>query len=283
MMNRNNLQSVQLLPKDMTRIQKIIYDNYGVDLPDKKSGLVKNRLLKILRKYSLDSFEAYIQKLDQDESGVLLKELIDHISTNHTYFWREHSHFEFISDTVLPFIKSNMNKMKNSEMFVWCCACSSGEESYTLAMLMKEVMESHIDLGRKMILASDISTSALEKAQRGIYSKESIKKLPLKYHRSFDTIDKDTVSISSDLQKMVHHQRINLIEPYPFNHQFQIIMCRNVLIYFDKDSRNEVINKLYNVLAPGGLLFVGKAESLSTTQTLFNRVESSIYQKRHIA
>jgi chemotaxis protein methyltransferase CheR len=208
--------------------------------------------------------------------------LVDKISTNHTFFFRENEHFDFLSETILPGIVKQMQNKPKQAIRIWCAGCSSGEEPYTLGMVISEYFKSSIgdvDVG---ILATDISVSALEKAAAGIYPAERMELVPLAYRQKyFKSLKGGCWEVKSNLKDMVLFRRLNLIQQnFPFKGFFQLILCRNVMIYFDKETQQGLIGRFHRYTEPNGFLFIGHSETLDRSMGLYKYVMPSIYQKK---
>ena len=255
-----------------------IKENSGITLRDEKKTLLVARLGKILNDKGLQSFMEYYKILKDDINGKELSQLVDKITTNHTYFMRESEHFSYFSREVLPKLERTV---RDGDIRVWCAASSSGEEPYSLAMIMADYFKGYEAIWNKKLLATDLSHSILEAAKAGIYTKEQITKLPqvwvLNY---FDRLDDNNFSIKPQLKEEVVFRRFNLLEPvFPFRHKFHVIFCRNVMIYFDSVTKDALIDKFYNALEPGGYLFLGHTESLNRDKTRFEYICPAVYRK----
>jgi len=191
---------------------------------------------------------------------------------------REVDHFYYFRDTVLPYIKNTFGKEK--DLRLWCAGCSSGEESYTLQMLVQDFFK--LDQGWNTdILATDISTTVLDKAVNGIYLKENIKTLPENWQREyFKSIDAEHSSVSDAIKQRIIYRKFNLMdEKFHFKKKFQVIFCRNVMIYFDASTRDNLVSKFYDLTEPGGYLFIGHSESLNHTDTKYKYLMPATYRK----
>ena len=255
-----------------------IKENCGISLKDEKKALLVARLGKILNDNGFHSFMQYYKCLKEDTEGKELSRLVDKITTNHTYFMREAQHFTYFSDTVLPNLK---DVVKNRDLRVWCAASSSGEEPYSLAMLMEDFFRNDGIEWNKKLLATDLSSSILETAKKGVYTKDAVNKLPkvwvLNY---FDKIEEDKYMIKPEIKEEVIYRRFNLLEPvFPFRKKFHVIFCRNVMIYFDNETRDDLINKFYDALEPGGYLFMGHSESVNREKSKFKIMCPAVYRK----
>ena len=272
----------QLSMEEFDLIRKLVYDRFGIHLNEQKKSLVVERLQKTLRTGQFESFRAYYNYVVSDRSGKALLELVDRISTNHTHFFREKDHFVFMQTTWLPALKKAAQTAgKKKDIRIWSAGCSSGEEPYTIAMLLADQFEmdgSGWDIG---ILATDISTTVLEKAQAGLYSDSQLEQVPDVFKRKFFRPAGDGLyTVTPAIKDLVMFRRLNLMnKEYPFKGQFQIIFCRNVMIYFDEPVRNELLQRYHRYLEPDGYLFIGHSESIGRDNKYFRFIRPAIYQK----
>lgn len=270
----------QLSMEEFNLIRKLVYDRFGIQLNEQKRSLVVERLQKTLRTGGFPSFRAYYEHVIADRSGRALLELVDRISTNHTHFFREKDHFVFMQTTWLPALKKKAFSGKKA-VRIWSAGCSSGEEPYTIAMLLADQLEMDgggWDIG---ILATDISTTVLEKAQAGIYADTQLDQVPEIYKKKyFRSTGEGLYAVSPALKEMLLFRRLNLMnQDYPFKGQFQIIFCRNVMIYFDEPVREGLLSRFHRYLEPGGYLFIGHSESIGRDNKYFRFIRPAIYQK----
>ena len=272
----------QLSQEEFNLIRKLVYDRFGIHLNEQKKSLVVERLQKTLRAGRFESFRAYYEYVINDRSGRAILELVDRISTNHTSFFREKDHFVFMQTTWLPALKKNAQASGNKKNIrIWSAGCSSGEEPYTIAMLLADQFEmdgAAWDIG---ILATDISTTVLEKAQSGSYSDSQLEQIPDIYKRKyFRNLGEGLYTVSSALHELVTFRRLNLMNlEYPFKGRFQIIFCRNVMIYFDEPTREGLLERFHRYLEPNGYLFIGHSESIGRDNRYFRFIRPAIYQK----
>ena len=261
-------------------ISRTVYEIAGIQLREGKEGLVRSRLAKRLRALNLPSFEAYLERVRADARE--LAEMVDQLTTNKTSFFRESAHFDFLRDRVLP-------TMGAGPVRIWSAGCSSGEEPYTLAMIIRDAW-SDADRRDVKILATDISRRVLATAQAGVYPDALMEEVApelLRRHwtRSAATPaggrpDSGTGWRANDaLRKLVTFAPLNLMGKWPMRGPFQAIFCRNVMIYFDKATQQALIERYYDLLAPGGHLFVGHSESLSALSHRFSYVQPAVYRK----
>lgn len=267
----------EITTEEFNMIRTHIKDCYGINLGDEKKSLVYARLRTVLQKKGIESFRQYYDYLVSDKTGEAAVTFIDKITTNHTYFMREADHFEYFKDNVLPFVES---ESRNKDMRLWCAGCSSGEESYTLQMYLTEYFESKGPWDTTM-LATDISTTVLKMAYNGIYTNEQIKALPAEWKRKyFKKLSDEAVQVTDALKKKIIFRRINLMDDkFPLKKKVHVIFCRNVMIYFDANTRDTLVNKFYDLLEPGGYLFIGHSETLNYSKTKFKYIMPAVYRK----
>jgi len=276
------IDAVHLSDEEFTLISSLVYEKFGIKLSEKKRALIIGRLQKELFLGGFKSFKEYYNYVIKDQTGRALQTLADKISTNHTYFFREKEHFDFFLTSMLPRIAGNLNTNKR-RIRVWSAGCSSGEEPYTLAMLMSEYFGNEVEMMDIGILATDISLNALEKAATGVYSSEKIDQVPPVYLKKyFSPLEGGNWAVKQNLKNMVTFRRLNLIRPdYPFRGLFQVIFCRNVMIYFDRPTQTALIERFYRYTEPGGYLFIGHSETIDRSPGLYQYLRPSVYQRNH--
>jgi len=273
--NGSMVQQYILSERQYTELSKMVYDFGGINLGDNKKELVHARLSKMLRKRKIASFDAYVELLSNDKSGDEVVLLLDAISTNVTHFFRENQHFEYLAAHTAEFNTTEGLK-------IWSAGCSSGEEPYTLAITLLEHFPTPTR-GRHEILATDISTKILERAVSGVYPEKSIssidKSLVKKYFMKGKKKYEGMVRVKKEVSELVTFKRLNLIEPFQLNTQFDIVFCRNVMIYFDTETRQSITDKYFDVIKPGGFLIIGHSESMNSFRHNFKYVQPTIYRK----
>jgi chemotaxis protein methyltransferase CheR len=269
---------INISEKEFQALTKYIKENYGIHLKKEKQTFVTGRLHNLLTQLGFNNFSDYYNYLIKDKTGEASIVLVDKITTNHTYFMREADHFYFFRDQVLPYLKS---ASKEKDLRIWCAASSSGEEPYTLAMILDEFFNREKLWWDTKVLATDISTSILETAQKGVYSKDRIQPLPTHWKINyFDKYDNDNFIINDKIKSEVIYRKFNLMENiFPFRKNFHVIFCRNVMIYFDTETKDKLINKFYDIMEPGGYLFIGHSESLNREKTKFKYICPAVYRK----
>lgn len=272
----------ELSDKEFLLFRTIVYDKCGINLHDGKKELVRSRLAKRLRELKIQNFKRYYEYLTNDDTGEELIMMLDAISTNLTSFFREPKHFEFLTEEVLPEFLKSTGTLSSKSLNIWSAGCSSGEEPYTLSICLKEFMAAQRPFDYN-ILATDISTKVLAKAAAGVYPKTQTRNItsPLlrKYFQQGQGKWADHVRLKANIRKEIQFQRFNLMDPFPKRDHYHVIFCRNVMIYFDKNIQEKVVNKFYDALTDGGVLFIGHSESLMGTQHKFDYIRPTIYRK----
>ncbi len=266
---------------DFGRIRRLVYEKCGINLHEGKKELVSARLGKRLREGNFKSFAEYYRYVTSDKGTDELVRMLDSISTNLTYFFREGSHFQKLS-VILPMMAKTAAALRNPpKLRIWSAACSTGEEPYSLAITVMECLQkTPVDV---KILATDISTSVLETAKRGVYSEEKLKDIsPAIIKSCFQSgtgKSKGLYRVKKELRDMVYFKRFNLMEEPPEDSYFDVIFCRNVMIYFDKTTQGALVVRMYRCLLKGGYFFVGHSESLTSLNHHFKYIEPSVYRK----
>lgn len=264
--------------QEFSRICRLAKVKYGIELENKRE-IVNGRLENMIRREGWQSYSEYMNALETDKSGRMEKEFVNLLTTNHTFFMREFEHFEFIKKEVLPWLERT--EARNKDLRIWCAASSTGEEPYTMAMLLKEYFGlEHANWDTK-VLATDLSTEVLQTAVKGIYKGEQIQELPEQWKRRFfrQTADKEFYEVTQELKNEVIFRQFNLMDDFPFRRKMHIILLRNVMIYFDKETKQRLLEKVYDLLEPGGYLFVGKTETIERRSLAFDMVKPSIFRK----
>jgi chemotaxis protein methyltransferase CheR len=271
------IKSSELTIKQFDRISSLLYDISGISLHEGKMSLVKSRLLNRLMILGLSNFEEYVDFIERDSSGKELIAMVDILTTNQTSFFREPQHFEFLKKHVLPSINGTHQKVR-----IWCAGCSSGEEPYSLAILLQEE-NPQIERCDVKILATDISVRVLKIAEKGIYSHEQIKNIQphllLKYFTRKQENGEWMFCIKDNVKSLVRIARLSLVEGWPMKGPFHFIFCRNVMIYFDQAVREKLVERFYSLLIPGGHLFIGHSESLTGLSHKFTYVAPAVFRK----
>lgn len=267
---------MDITDSEFKQIVTFMKSNYGINLSAKKN-LIVGRLENFLNHNGYKSYNEYMEEVVKDKTGAEAKNLINHLTTNHTYFWREPIHFEFMRDVVLP--ELSITEASKKALNIWTAASSTGEEPYTIVMVLKEFFKDKPGWDTR-ILATDISTNVLEKAKEGIYLKEQITVLPERWQKTyFSSISDEECQVKLQYKNEVSYRIQNLMDPFRFKTNFHIIFLRNVMIYFDEETKRKLIDKIYDVLLPGGYLFIGTTEMINKASTKLQYVKPSIYRK----
>lgn len=260
----------------------IVDQAFGIQLPPAKMALLESRLYSLFQskdfKTPYDNAESFLAYVESDKTGKALRVLGEAITTHHTFFLRESDHFRFFRDNVLPWMEEAA--AGDRDLRVWCAASSTGEEAYTLAMLLADRFALKTPSWERTLLATDLARNVLETAKRGLYPRESIRVLPPAWQQLYFHMQGDYAAVSDSIKTAVTYRPFNLMTPsFPFRRQFHTIFCRNVMIYFDIPTRRELVRKFYDFLLPGGYLFVGHAEAIQPEFAPFIYVEPSVYRK----
>lgn len=273
----------ELSDKEYDRYRKFVYDHIGISLGENKKELLRTRTAKRLRILQIDTFDEYFTYINAPENAEELANFFDVISTNKTSFFRESHHFDFLNNVLLPDLVRRKLKGNSIKVSAWSAACSTGDEPYTIALTLDHFLRNYPARDIK-VLATDISTRVLEKAEKGLYPADALTDVPrnllLTYFRKGTGENEGFFQVDDAIKRLVYVRRLNLMAPrYPFKQKFDFIFCRNVLIYFDRPTQKEMADKLYRYLADGGYLFLGHAESLSNVETDFEFIQPTIYRK----
>jgi chemotaxis protein methyltransferase CheR len=272
--------SVEMTDAQFRQLSALVHEHLGIRLGSEKRLLLEARLRKVmdgLRVRTLD--ELFRKHLSQGEvSAPLLAQLVDHVTTSHTHFHREPSHFAHFAQHVLP--EALRRRSRDRDLRVWCAAAATGQEPYELVMVMREVLGADYASWRAGLLATDVSARALAIAREALYTADDAQRLPeARRRRHMDEEADGRWRVRDEVRREVTFRRLNLLEEsYPFRRDFDVIFCRNVLMYFNDDTRASVVNRLASVLAPGGILFVGHTEALTQLGTRFVTVGPGIYR-----
>lgn len=263
--------------QDFTRVKTLVYDFAGIDLNDSKKNLVYNRLAKRIRFLELNSFKQYLSFVEEQGESEFVH-LINAITTNLTFFFREDHHFEYLAHTVIPSI---LERNKSSKKIrIWSAGCSTGEEPYSLAIVLKETVPAGWDA---RVLATDLDTNVVETGRTGVYKMDRLKGVSdarkkrwfLKGSGSME----GNVRVKPELQQIIDFGQINLMNEWPIKDAIDVIFCRNVVIYFDKETQARLFDRYASLLPDNGHLFIGHSESLYKVCDRFELLGQTIYKK----
>ncbi|MHC4945793.1 MAG: CheR family methyltransferase [Planctomycetota bacterium] len=276
------LESIDELTEEQVKnIAQMVKESTGINLHEGKTALIRARLAKRLRQLGLNSYRSYMQYLRADRSGDEFTYMLDSLSTNVTGFFREDAHFDYLARY---YLSRAIERPRNGKrrMRIWSAGCSSGEEPYSIAIVLHETIP-NLTTWDARILATDLSTRILSSARHGVYSRERVDSIPPflrgKYFRCIQQRPEKRYKVAGSLRGLVHFARLNLMGPWPMKGPFDVIFCRNVMIYFDKATQTRLINRYYDYLVPGGVLFMGHSESLAGIKHRFSFVQPAVYEK----
>jgi chemotaxis protein methyltransferase CheR len=275
----NSEREFEYTETDFLRVKNLVYNFAGIDLNDSKKNLVYNRLAKRIRFLQQDSFDEYLNYVEAQGEAEFIH-LINAITTNLTFFFRENHHFEFLAETVIPeLLQKNQSTKK---IRIWSAGCSTGEEPYSIAIVLKEVVPPGWDA---KVIATDLDTNVVNTASTGIYKIDRLKGVSESRKKNWFMRGKGSndgyVKVKPDLQAIIEFGQINLMNEWPIKDQIDVIFCRNVVIYFDKETQSKLFNRYADLLREKGYLFVGHSESLYKVCDRFELLGKTIYQKKN--
>ncbi|WP_139990780.1 CheR family methyltransferase [Paenibacillus paridis] len=269
---------IAITDEEFRKLASYIKNKFGINLKHEKKTLLAARLQRHLLEQGFSSFAQYFSYVSADGSGASDLVLADKITTNHTYFMREANHFYYFRDKVLPSLSCSIRDL---DLRTWSAGCSSGEEPYTLAMLIDEYFGARKLGWNAQVLATDLSAEVLDTAIRGVYTNEALKEVPPQWRTSyFRKINDEQLAVADRIKQEIIFRKFNLMQStFPFKRRFHVIFCRNVMIYFDTETKRELVRKFYELTEPGGYLFIGHSESLERDKTDYTYVMPSVYRK----
>lgn len=272
--------------RDLTReeyelFRELVYAKSGINLGSDKMNLVQSRLGKLIRGEGIESFYEYYEHVRRDTEGKELGRLLDAISTNTTHLFREVRHFDLLREAIRNWVEDERWRAENNSLRIWSAGCSSGEEPHTIAMVAHDALQSHPSLDLK-ILATDLSYEMLTSAKSGMYAADDLKAVPDSFmRRYFRTVRGDAearVQLIPNLMRMIKFAPFNLMsQTFPFRQGFHVIFCRNVMIYFDRETRERLVCKFATHLKKTGYLMIGHSESLNGLNQPLDYVEPAVY------
>jgi len=261
------------------RIRQFVSENTGITLSDKKKNMVYGRLSKRLRKGEYGDFDAFCQALESGDEAEQ-EFMINAITTNLTAFFRENHHFTYLENTLIPELLTK--KSHDKRLRIWSAGCSTGEEAYSIAMILQESI-AEIDEWDIKILATDLDANVIAQGQAGIYRADCLTDIPndriKRWFRRGRGEKSGLVKVSSELQKMIRFKRLNLLGQWPMQGPFDLIFCRNVVIYFDKEIQKKLFDRYADILSSDAHLFIGHSETLYKVTTRFDSLGQTIYRK----
>ena len=268
---------VQINDREFNKLTNYFVQHYGINLT-KKRTLIESRLNNHLLNKGFSCYSDYLDYVFDDKTGNEVSQVVNILTTNFSYFMREWDHFRYFKEHVLPELE---NRIKDKDLRIWSAGCSTGQEPYTLAMLISDYFGDKRSCWDAKVLATDISLKALNTAVLGVYDDECLSNVPPSWKLAYFTkTDKNRWEAKQELKNEVIFRRFNLMEEnFPFKKKFNVIFCRNVMIYFNEETKRKLIDKFYNALDDNGYLFIGQSESISRNETNFTYVMPSIYKK----
>lgn len=268
-------------PKYLDYFCEYLYRNLGIYIEESKKNLLAQKLSKLMYDEGLTNVGEYyhfiVSPPISEHQKTIKNKFLDTVTVHKTNFFRENNHFDFIQKNLKEIIDNSPSVKATGELRVWSAACSTGEEPYTLSMLFKEILPPGI---KAKILATDISPDSIRKAMEGNYKFGPEDNITNYYINKYFAKDVDHWQISEDIKSHVTFRLFNLMESFPFKNPFDVIFCRNVMIYFDTEVQEKLVNNFYNAIAPNGLLFIGHSESLIKIKHPFVYHEPTIYKKK---
>lgn len=268
-------EALTITDADFTRLVQFVQNKYGVDLRQKRQ-LITSRLGGTVRSKGFRNFHEYVEYMLKSSTNEDINQLMNKLTTNYTYFMRETGSFDYFTKTILPEVTRRHQRDKS--MAIWSAGCSSGEEPYNITMYLLDYLGPQASTWDTRLLATDLSMDALAKAQKGVY--ELPETLPPKWkHSYFAPQANGHYEVAPKVKNNVIFRQFNLMEPIRFRRQFDVIFCRNVMIYFDNPTKTALINRFYDATLPGGYLIISLSENLPPN-TRYQRVATSIFQKR---
>lgn len=266
--------------KDFDHLRKLVTQHSGITLSDAKKSLVYGRLARRLRKLGLTSFKEYCQILDGGDEEEL-SNFINAITTNLTSFFRENHHFDFLNKKLLPAYKQNNSSRR---LRIWSAGCSTGEEPYSIAATLYDFFKADTGWDIK-ILATDLDTNVVAHGKAGIYNEKTIEDLSSqqrqRWFKKGTGTNEGMYRVIPEIRQMITFRPLNLMREWPMKNQFDIIFCRNVVIYFDKEAKKKLFERYANIMPDDGYLFIGHSENLFRTSDRFDSIGHTIYQKKY--
>ncbi|MEE4245113.1 MAG: protein-glutamate O-methyltransferase CheR [Kangiellaceae bacterium] len=260
--------------EDFAKIQRTVKDKVGINLGDHKFEMVYGRLARRLRVHKIKLVDDYLDLISDDKDEHI--QFINAITTNLTYFFREGHHFEFLADKCLRDIKAK--HLVDRRVRIWSAGCSTGEEPYSIAETLKEFHRNHKAWDYK-ILATDLDTKVLATARAGVYDQQRVDKVPASVVQSMFDRDGENYIVKDELKHQIAFKQLNLMSGWPMKGKFDVIFCRNVLIYFNRETQQELISRFHKQLYNGGYLILGHSESIGQQAANFEAIGRTIFQK----
>lgn len=265
---------MKLTDEDFIRLVGYMKKNYGINL-EKKRVLIEGRLVNTVTSHGFRSFKEFIDYAFADPTGRETMLLVNKLTTNHTFFLREPEHFDFLRDEIMPYLEKTV---LDRDLRIWCAASSTGQEPYSIVMTMDEYFGSRVSEWNMKILATDLDTEVLKKAKAGVYTEDMIKDVPEKWLKNYFVKTGNDYQVIERIRRQVEFRQFNLMSRIICHKPYDLISCRNVMIYFEQETKNDLVERFYDVTKDGGYLFVGHAENVSKS-TRYTYVKPAVYRR----
>ncbi len=259
-----------------TKLYELISQRYGIQYGKEKQDILMGRAERVMQKHDIMDWDYFVRALVLGQPPELVQEFINSITVNKTDFFRESQHFDYILQKAHGIVSSNPSIKARGEIRAWSAASSTGEEPYTLAMVLKEAFGDQFSI---KVLATDIDTRVLSEAQRGIYSSSALGDVPRTYSAKYFYKAGELCGIKQEIKELVTFRSFNLMNDFPFHKKFDMIFCRNVMIYFNRETQAHLVSKIYHSLNVGGLLFTGHSEAMPNKALRFKYMEPAVYMR----
>lgn len=267
---------LKLTDNDFERLVTYMKKTYGITL-DKKRVLIEGRLSNMISTRGFKSFKEYIDFAFADKTGNETMQLVNKLTTNHTFFMREPEHFQYLKKTILPYFEKQNAATRTLDL--WCAASSTGQEPYTIVMTIDDYFGANAARWKVNLLATDLDTDVLAKAKAGVYTIDMMKDVPKEWlAKYFTKVDATTYKVIDRLRNQITFKQFNLMNNITERKQYDLISCRNVMIYFEQDTKNALVERFFDVTKEGGYLFTGHAESVGR-DTRYTYVQPAVYRK----
>ena len=267
----------EISQKDFIKLTSFVKSNYGIDLT-KKEQLITSRLQSTINEARFGSFEKYVEYITTKAVANDIDLMLNKLTTNYTYFYREENHFEYFKKVILPYLEQTKS---NKSLAIWSAGCSSGEEPYTISMILKDYFGKRSGWDTR-VLATDISQNVLSKAQTATYEEEALKNMPKNWKGDYFTKNNSTglYSVSKEIKENVIFKTFNLMDSIKFKQKFDVIFCRNVMIYFDQNTKDALIERFYDYTNQGGYLLIGHSESVNRDKSRYKYITTATYRRQ---
>ena len=267
---------VTLSNEEFDYFVKFVSQHYGIDLSQKRH-LIEARLASELKVYGLKSYTEYIEMLKADKSSKIIESVINKLTTNYSFFSRETDHFDYLAKTVIP----ELDKSGKKVIKIWSAGCSTGQEPYNIAMAISSALGFKRSIWSVLITATDVSTNALSIASKGIYPESALDVMPAAWKTNYmSKLPDGNFQVASAIRDMVSFKKLNLMDPFPHSNYYDIIFCRNVMIYFKPQTAQQIVKKFYQANTDGGYFFISHSETITRFDNNYTYLFPSIYRKQ---